>query len=100
MRFDLRVDEQTGEAEIKRYDTGEAFQRGYEMGEAYGRKSANDTKVELYRRALNELAGMGDIDRKAVTGYISLEAIISRYDAEELLEVMDDRRKGATAENE
>ena len=98
MRYDLSIDDQTGEAEIKPYDVGEVFNRGYEMGEAYGKKNAGKIDVERYRRALNELVGMGDIDRKAVTGYTTIEAIIAGYDSEELLEVMRGRGKGAINE--
>ena len=96
MRYILNIDDRTGEATIHPYEAGEVFKRGYDMGEAQGRRSANGVEaaevekaVELYRKSLAELVGLGDVDRKMITGYMTIEAIISDISADALLECME-----------
>ena len=78
MKYELEIKE-TGEANIHPYDTSEAFKRGYEMGEYCGNKE--------YQQALLKIMGLSEVDRKALTGYTTLEAVISDVEPGKLIGV-------------
>lgn len=85
MRYTLEVHDNLS-VEIKPYDVGLIFQRGYEMGQSADTKDIILAKLGEYQKALTTLCGMGEVDRKALMGYSTIEAIISDFDPEYVVE--------------
>lgn len=85
MRYTLEVHDNLT-VEIRPYDVGLIFQRGYEMGQSADTKDYIHQKLEEYQKALITLCGMGEVDRKQLAGYATIEAIISDYTPESIIE--------------
>ena len=82
MKYVVNIQEH--EQTIKPYDIDEAFKRGYEMSEA--RYMVEGNTLSLYRKALGEVLNMSDTDRKKVTGYVSIDAIIADINPQSLID--------------
>ena len=81
MKYELSISE-NGEAHIQPYESTDIFKRGYEMGEFIGMRN--------YKEALMKVINLSEIDRKALVGYTTIEAVISGVDPQKLVGVTND----------